>query len=480
MSSERRDGAGSRRAAATRRRRPGPGAVAGVLVVGLAAAAVAWTGRAAPVGRPDAPGRMLVDSTLLSCPSTADVGLPGRVRTDVAAGLADGLTDEPLPADGRVLVGAPGEAGAPTRLRRGELAPVTAEPAPVLDASGAAAVGLFGHRTDRTATAGALTPCASPRGSWWFTGAGATLDHTADLVLTNPHPGPAVVDVRLYGPDGRVETVGTQGIPLAPGERRTLAFTDLAPQSEELTVHVATEGGRVGAAVLDRFAPGPSAAPGLEWLPGTERAARNLRIAGIPAEGGDRTLLVGNPSDREALVEVEVSGADGSFAPTGLDTVSVAPGAVESVELDDVLPADEAVALRIRSRVPVVGAVRSTGRGDSSYAGPVEVLVAPAAVPVPRGAATTVQVSAGTAPARVAVRGYAGDGTPAGAQELTLAPGSTRTWEPPGAAAYVVVTPLAGAVYGAATYQGPAFSAQTPLVALPVRVRTPVVVPGTP
>ncbi|QNN53621.1 DUF5719 family protein [Nocardioides mesophilus] len=475
---------GSRRATGPRRPVPGGGAVLGVLLLALAAAAVLLTGTAEPAPRQTAGARTLVDSALLACPSTQDVRL-GRVTTRVVAGLADVRpAGEPLGDSGELLVGEPGRAGEPLDLARGALEELPSDPtgpAPVLDASGDLAAGLFGDRTDSSDTAGAVAACRAPRGSWWFTGAGASLDHASDLVMTNLDPGQAVVDVRLHGPEGTIDTVGTRDIPIGAGETVTLSLADLAPQTEELTVEVAAARGRVSAAVLDRYAARPGAAAGLEWLPATQRPSRNLRLAGIPSAGASRTLLVTNPSELEALVEVEVVGANGSFAPTGLDQVSVAPGAVESVPLDDVLPAGEPLALRVRSRVPLVAAVRTVGTGpgaDNSYAGPVLPLLDPAAVPVPARATTTVQLSAGSQPARATLTGYAADGKETGSDEVAIGPGATAAWEPPTGSAYVVVTPLEGSVYGAATYAGRGILAQTPLAELPMRVRTPSVRPG--
>ena len=47
-----------------------------------------------------------------------------------------------------------------------------------------------------------------------------------------------------------------------------------------------------------------------------------------------------------------VAGASGTFTPTGLDPITVAPGTIKSVDVSGVLPAGEPSALRLRSRVP--------------------------------------------------------------------------------------------------------------------------------
>lgn len=425
-------------------------------------------GVAAPLGTAQG---ALVDRTLLACPDTTDNDLRGRFD----AGLAP---VEDAGDKGVLEAGAVGEGGQPVSISRGGLEQVEGPPAPVLDASGEVAVGLFGFRTDLLADGTAVGTCVPPRASWWFVGSGADLDHYSELVLTNVDPGPAVVDVRVFGPDGEIETIGTRGIPIGPGETEPLALADAAPQNAEVMVQVHASRGRVAAAMSDRFAPRPAGPAGADWLTGTAEPGQALRVAGLPEAASSRTLLVGNPSDLEALVEVEVSGSGGTYVPTGLETLSVAPGTVEELDLGDALTAKEASSVRIRSRAPVVAAVRSVAGSDASYAEPVSVLDGPAAVPVLERSRTTVQLTAGTEESRVGVAAYSAGGRPLGEERVTVAPTATTTWEPPRESAYVVVTPRQGSVYGAATYASSTGIATVPLTPLPFRLPLPAVVPG--
>ncbi len=486
---------GSRRAVKARRYRGDRTLLAALAVLVLAAAAVLSASGAAPPGGDTTaergPTGVPVERTVLACPDATDTAQIGaRARTTVEAGLS-GVKDllgagVSLGSGGTVTVGRAGRAGRDRTLDRGELVDLRAGRAHVLDAKGSAAVGLFGYRTDRTSRGTAVARCVEPRGTWWFAGAGGSLDHSSDLVLANVDPGPAVVDVRVYGPDGPVETVGTRGIPIAPNGSQTLAMADVAPQTEELLVEVVAVRGRVAAAVVDRYAAGAEAAAGLEWLPGTDRPRRNLRLIGLPARASSRTLLVTNPGDRQALVELQLAGSAGSFTPLGLDETSVAPGSVESVDLSAVVPSGEPVAVRVRSTAAVVATVRSVGRSggrsvgrrDTSYAGAAAPLVDPAAVPVLEQATTTVQLTAGSLPARARLVGLTRTGRVREKDTVTIDATATATWQPARRTAYVVVRPIEGSVYGAATYAGAGVLSQTPLVGLPLTVVTPRVVPG--
>ena len=242
---------------------------------------------------------------------------PSATSTRIAVGSAPlpGLGDR-----GQVRVTVPGGPSARLPLGRGTLGDVPRRAAgaeAVIEAQGELAAGLFGFRSDSGPRWSAAVPCGTPRASWWFTGAGASLDHGSTLLVSNVDPGVAVVDVRVYGPDGEVPTVSTRGIVLAPGTRKVLDLRDLAPQVDDITLSVRVTRGRVAAAVQDRYATGPGPATGESWLPDQPRPARLVRLAGLPAEAQRRTLLVANPSELQAVVRVDVSGGPVPSPPPG-------------------------------------------------------------------------------------------------------------------------------------------------------------------
>ena len=459
---------GGRRAATRRRTTARPGAVAALALLLLAASAVGLTRTPDPEQVADPTSAGLVDQTLLACPEA-----PDGVRGEVRAGLAPLAR---LGGQGTWRVGAPGETRDRPVPARGEL--VGLGEATVLEATGTAAAGAFASRTESTGTALAVATCVVPRARWWFVGAGATLDHDSVLTLTNADPGPAVVDVRVLSADGEVETVGTRGITLGPGESRTLPLTDVAPQREELAVAVTASRGRVAAAVSDLIADGPAAPDGREWLPATELPSRHVRLAGVPADARDRTLLLGNPSELEALVDVEVSGPRGTFVPTGARTVSVAPGSVVSVDAADLLTGGDVAALRVRSQVPVVASLRSGSRADHAYAGTALPLPGPAVATLARGATGRLQLGAGAGGASVDVTAWDATGQELDEQRVEIDPAATVDLDVARRAAYVVVAPVRGNVTGAVVVSGRTGTAAVPLLPLPLRVALPVVVPG--
>ena len=101
---------------------------------------------------------------------------------------------------------------------------------------------------------------------------------------------------------GEVDEAALRGITVSGGTARVVRLIDVAPRSDEVTVHVTTTQGRVVAQVRDVVRV-PSGV-GSEWLPPPRRLpATDVRLLGLPSVADRRTLLVTNPSERQALVD---------------------------------------------------------------------------------------------------------------------------------------------------------------------------------
>jgi hypothetical protein len=467
-----------RRVARRQRRRPDGVALLGVGAVALSAlllAAASWV--EAEPEQTTRPTKVAVDRTTTACLGTrvsgsAQVSTLAAPLQSEAAGAGEGGTLEVGPGEGGREV----DAGARGALRNLEAPDAGA--ALVVTATGEPAVGRATFQVDRSpgeALVG-VQECLPPRSRWWFTGGGAGLDHRSRLVIANVDPGPAVVDVVVHGPDGVVDSVDTRGITIAPGDVRTIDLVEVAPQTEELAVNVEASRGRVVAGLADAFATSPAAPPGHEWVPAQGEAARVIRLAPLPRRADRRTLVLANPTDREALVDVEVSGESGAFAPTDVSQVRVPPGSVVTADLGQVV-GEDASAVLLASPVPVTATVRSADGADVSYAAAVPVLTGPAAAVLAGGTDAGVHLTAGGDGGTATVTAYTADGTEVDSAQLDLPPTATLAWSPEGAADYVVVAPGEGAVAGGVALAGSAGLSQVPLRPLPVALRQPVVVP---
>jgi hypothetical protein len=469
-----------RRAAARQRPRLDAGAVAGLVLVVLAGGLLAAAGLAQAEPEPPArPSTVTVDQVTTAClgsperpdsrVSTVTVPLP-----EGAEAAAQGAGKGTLAAGPPEQEPGPRAAGARGRLH-GLDAP-DAGAALAVEATGEAALGRITAQAD-TADAGlADQECLAPRARWWFTGGGAGLDHRSKLVMANVDPGPAVVDVMVHGPAGLADDVGTRGITLAPGEVRTVDLVDVAPQSDELAVHVEASRGRVVAALDDGFATAPAADPGREWVPAQPDAAHVLRLSPLPSRADRRTLVVANPSDREALVEVKVAGETGSFVPTDVGEVRVPAESLVTVDLSRAV-GRETSAVVLRSPVPVTATLRSSQGSDVAYAAAAPVLDGPAAAVIGDGTTPEVQLTAGPDGAKATVTAYSAAGDEVDSAALEVKPATTLGWSPKGDAAYVVVDPVRGVLSGGVSLEGGAGLTQVVLRPLPILLEQPAVVP---
>lgn len=469
-----------RRAARRERRGVDILAALGVALVVLATLLVLTAGAVEDEPEPArGAGTVPVDEVVTAC---AAYPAPGRGEALTLAAPLPGADD-----GGEVVAGPVGGRTEPVDAGRGRLESldVAAEGAAddgwalEVTAAGAAAVGRSTFVVDRARDVAAVgvQECLVPRARWWFTGAGAGLDHTSTLVVANLDPGRAVLDVEVHGPDGLVDSVGTRGLTLEPGEVRAIDLVEVAPQSEELAVHVEASRGRVVAALADGFATRPAAAAGREWIPVQADATKVVRLAPLPARADRRTLVVANPTGREALAEVEVSTASGAFVPADVPQVRVPPGTVVTADLGPVV-GKETAAVRLASSVPLTATVRSTTGADVTYAAATPLLDGPAAAVVADDTVPTLQLTAGEAGGTADVTAYSADGDEMESADLEVEPGTTLTWTPEGrAASYLVVTPSEGRLFGGVSLAGPAGVSQVPLRPLPVALRRPVVTP---
>ena len=216
-------------------------------------------------------------------------------------------------------------------------------------------------------TSADLAPCLEPRTSWWFTGAGAgkgPAPHSSRIILVNSRPGVAIVNLDVFGPRGRVEAPEARGISVASGAEVVVDLARVAPAKGDLAVQVSTTRGLVVAAMSEDLVD-PSGTTTSVWLPASAAPATSNTILGLPGfAAGDRAeenlaLVVANPGDREAVVRVSVTNANGSFAPDGLAAVRVPAGSTRTVDATSAMGAD-GLGLLLSSQGPVAASLRVT------------------------------------------------------------------------------------------------------------------------
>ncbi len=492
---------GARRATSTSPTHAGSGgarsggrvaAVVVVLLVLVTAGALALAGRADPVASAGADTANRLTSPAerqLVCPgsSSASTSYVGRLPGNEGGRISVGKQDLDLAA------------GARTSITDPDRDPIT-----VLT-RGTATRGIF---ADRAQDKGGMTSCGSPRASWWFTGAGANPAHRSRLVIFNPRPGPAVVDVSVYGNQGAVSGAGLRGVSVKSGERRVLELADVSPTDGNLAVHVQVSRGLVVAAVEDQTLDvlDPKAEPAAEYLPDQHAPATHLVLNGLPPPSAVDTalqvpnlpqalrdgagLVLANPGGTAAVVQVRFSDVNGTRLPRGLDKQTVPPRSVITVPLAKRLR-KPGTAIVVDADQPITGGYVVPGVTDLVHAAPGLRWRGPAAASLPIDAKQTLVLTADDGspadgsgsnaarekPAKVTVVQLGERGARLKSEQMSIPARSTVPVKLTPGVASVEVT-AAGDVAGSVLVErGSTFSA-VPLAPVLSALRVPVVRPG--
>lgn len=333
----------------------------------------------------------------------SDESVADPAREALFRPLASQTMSCPAPAarGSMLIVGSfsePGEGAATTRdsdggssasltLVPGDVTKVSkADRSVVVSASGAAAPGLVGARV-RDSAQPAFAECVMPAAEVWFNGAGAGGLHESKLSLVNPDQGPAVADVTLWTTTGEIDAPMMRGLAVPGGASTEIDLSEVSPTREEITVRVSVTRGRLASSMVDRYTPRGGSVR-TDGLPSSQAPTKDLLIPGFPRKSAEAVLVLTNPGEDAARVQLSVVGAKAEFNPAGFEEIRVPAGQVVVIDLPSEvtkLVASEDASLRLTASVPVTAGVRAVIEGDFAHL--------PTAVPVHGDAATLVPVS---------------------------------------------------------------------------------------
>ncbi|MDT0453875.1 DUF5719 family protein [Streptomyces hesseae] len=276
--------------------------------------------------------------------------------------------------------------------------------------------------------------CVPPDTSFWFPGASTAKGRQDYVHVSNPDNSAAVVDLELYGPDGRIKAPSGEGVAIPPRSTVPVLLSSLtdAP-TENLTLHVAARSGRVGAAVQ-----ASDDKAGGDWLAPAADVSAGAVLPGIPADATSVRLIAFAPGSDDADVTVRLAGASGSISPAGHESLHVKSGMTTAVDLGD-LTKGEAGSLLLtgaHGSGTVVAALRVTrGKDDkqeTAFIPATPAIEARGTVADNRAKASTLSLVAPGKDAQVTVTSSAGSegGAPVG-KSYTVKAGTTLTVEPP-------------------------------------------------
>ncbi|QES48549.1 hypothetical protein DEJ50_12675 [Streptomyces venezuelae] len=449
-------------------------AVAAALAAVTGAAALTAPAAPASGGPAPAAARQPVERSVLVCPTPSASDIAETVYTSITPGGAG-------QGGSARLTGATKEQKQLLELKEpGKPAGATASgaegPALTGTADGALAPGWTAQQTTKVAVGQARgllgVACTAPGTEFWFPGASTAKGRQDYVHLTNADDTPAVVDIELFGPEGRsASDPGTgENIKIGPKSSVPVLLNTLSSQQQaDVTAHVTTRSGRVGASVQVL-----EDGVGSDWLPASTAPAGSLVLPGIPADATSVRLVAFAPGEEDADLRLQLAGPGGSFTPAGNEQLHVKSRMTATLDLKDLTrgepgslvltPADP------KKAAPVVAAlrvVRGSGAkqelGFIPAAGPVGARATNADNRTDQGA-TTLSLTAVGADATVKVTASPGTegGRPA-SQEYKVKAGTTLAVAPPpvpdgggkGAYALTVETVSGGPVHAARTLSLP-------------------------
>ena len=210
------------------------------------------------------------------------------------------------------------------------------------------------------------------------------------LLLHNPFPASAVIDLRFVGDIGRRETLDSQG--MVVGGRSMVAYdvTERISDSSVVSALVHVRVGQVAAARLQLAnGDGPTGIRGLDLAPGLPEAGSRLFVPGVgpvpgsvagstPGSAGDLSVVVLNPGEETIELEVvaRTSPTDGFVEPWPVvlragqrHVVDLGDGRLDGVGTFgiEVRTLDgQLVAASLVRRGAVTGAQRTGGNGQAA------------------------------------------------------------------------------------------------------------------
>lgn len=161
--------------------------------------------------------------------------------------------------------------------------------------------------------------CTAPDTDFWFPAASTAKSREDYVHLTNPDDTAAVADIELYGPDGTLKSDVGEGITVpASSGVRVLISTLTSKAADDVTVHVTTRTGRVGAVVRSA-----DSKTGSDWLAASTEPTGTLVLPGIPADATSVRLVAFAPGEDDADLTVKLLGKTGAISPVGHEDLHV-------------------------------------------------------------------------------------------------------------------------------------------------------------
>lgn len=212
--------------------------------------------------------------------------------------------------------------------------------------------------------------CQNPSSDIWLVGGSTSTGRESLLILRNPSPVDATVNLEIFGEEGKLQLQGLTGIAVTAGKTVVLPMAGLAPKAKTFVTRVTSKGGVIAAWLQVKSVRGLAAA-GLDYVSPSIGASLTQVIPGIFIRGAAdaaalaaandnysdlaQVIRVFVPGEQEANIKVQILGAnDKTFGTVIVQTLK--PGAVTDISISGLADGDYVAILE--SDVPVQAAAR--------------------------------------------------------------------------------------------------------------------------
>lgn len=181
----------------------------------------------------------------------------------------------------------------------------------------------------------AVSPCSnSTSGNWYFADNYTLNDSKEDLIITNPFPDEAIVDVAFASNDGERQPPQLQGIPISGHSVYVIDEQFLAKDEAVLAVSIVASRGRVVAGRAQQYL---GERQGYSLSLGSPAGSPTWWFADGENDGTNyERYSIYNPSDEEATVQPVFLGVTSETFNNDIEPITIAPRQVASLSIADV------------------------------------------------------------------------------------------------------------------------------------------------
>jgi hypothetical protein len=193
--------------------------------------------------------------------------------------------------------------------------------------------------------------CTQPSSRLWLVGGGTTKGQRDRVVLVNPTDSDAIVNLDIYGPSGRVEATGTDGISVRAHEREEIQLDALVVGAEALAVRVTTKVGLISGFIADELMEDLTPR-GTEIIGEAGSPQKRSVVAGLPAGRGQREIVVFSP-EQDGRFRLRALTADGPVELVDGQEIQIRSGRVRVLDLTEDLNG-RAASIEVVGDVPML------------------------------------------------------------------------------------------------------------------------------